>query len=87
MDENFKYGYYQGVIQAADMNDEIGQCFNCNEAGHKWLECPKPRQEGLKHVYKRLQQLNLNYKGDLKRKGVCIPLLGATAPAPAAAKA
>ena len=43
MDKNFKHGYYQGVIQAADMNDEIGRCFNCNEAGHKWLECPKPR--------------------------------------------
>ena len=42
VDENFKHGYYQGVIQAADMNDEIGQCFNCNEAGHKWLDCPKP---------------------------------------------
>ena len=43
VDENFEHGYYQGVIQAADMNDEIGRCFNCNEAGHKWLECPKPR--------------------------------------------
>ena len=87
VDENFKNGYYQGVIQAVDMNDEIGQCFNCNEAGHKWLECPKPRQEGLKHPYERLQQLNLKYKGDLKRKGVRVPLLGATAPAPVAVKA
>ena len=87
MDENFEHGYYQSVIQAADMNDEIGRCFNCNEAGHKWLECPKPWREGLKRAYERLQQLNLNYKGDPKRKGVHVPLLGAMAPAPAAVKA
>ena len=24
VDENFEHGYYQGVIQAADMNDKIG---------------------------------------------------------------
>ena len=86
IDENFEYGYCQGVIQAADMNDNLGRCFNSNEAGHKWLECPKPQWEGLKQAYERLQQLNLNYKGDPKRKGVCISLLGATAPAPVAVK-
>ena len=50
------------------------------------LEWPKPRQEGLKHAYETLQQLNLKYKGDPKRKGVQVPLLGAMAPAPAAVK-
>ena len=43
VDENFEHGYYQGVIQAADMNDKLGWCFNCNEAEHKWLECPQPQ--------------------------------------------
>ena len=42
MDENYKWGYYQGVLQAADMNDDTGRCFNCNETGHRWKQCTKP---------------------------------------------
>ena len=34
--EKYEEAYYQGVIQAMEMNDEMGQCFNCNESGHKW---------------------------------------------------
>ena len=35
VDENFEVGYYQGVIQSADMNDDVGRCYNCNDPGHK----------------------------------------------------
>ena len=48
VDENFEVGYYQGVIQAADMNDDVGRCYNCNDPGHKWRDCTKPLREGLK---------------------------------------
>ena len=41
VDENFEVGYYQGVIQAADMNDDVGRCYNCNDPGHKWRDCTK----------------------------------------------
>ena len=44
IDENFEIGYYQGVIQATD----VGRCYNCNDPGHKWRDCTKPLQEGLK---------------------------------------
>ena len=87
VDENFEVGYYQGVIQAADMNDDVGRCYNCNDPGHKWRDCTKPLREGLKRAYERLQQLQLNYNGDVKKKGVRVPRLGAMAPAPVAAKA
>ena len=87
VDENFEVGYYQGVIQAADMNDDVGRCYNCNDPGHKWRECTKPLHEGLKWAYKRLQQQQLNYKGDVKKKGVHIPQSRATVPAPVAARA
>ena len=40
MDKNFEHGYYQGVIQAVDMNDKIGQCFNCNEADTSGWNAP-----------------------------------------------
>ena len=43
-------------------------------------------QEGLKRAYKRPQQLQLNYNGDVKKKGVCVPRLGVTVPAPVAVK-
>ena len=87
VDENFEVGYYQGVIQAADMNDDVGRCYNCNDPGHKWRDCTKPLREGLKRAYERLQQLQLNYKGDVKKKGVHIPRSGAMVPDPVAAKA
>ena len=87
VDENFEVGYYQGVIQATDMNDDVGRCYNCNDPGHKWRDCTKPLREGLKRAYERLQQLQLNYKGDVKKKGVHVPRSGATVPAPVAVKA
>ena len=87
VDESFEVGYYQGVIQAADMNDDVGRCYNCNDPGHKWRDCTKPLREGLKRAYERLQQLQLNYRGDVKKKGVHVPRSGAMAPAPVAAKA
>ena len=87
VDEGFEVGYYQGVIQAADMNDDVGRCYNCNNPGHKWRDCTKPLREGLKRAYERLQQLQLNYKGDMKKKGVHVPRSGAMAPAPVAVKA
>ena len=34
--EKYEEAYYQGVIQAMEMNEEMGRCFNCNEPGHKW---------------------------------------------------
>ena len=87
VDENYKVGYHQGVIQAADMNDDTSQCYNCNDPGHKWRECTKPLQEGLKRAYQRLQQLQLNSKEDMKRKRVHIPRLVATVSAPVAVTA
>ena len=87
IDENFEVGYYQGVIQAADMNDDVSRCYNCNDPGHKWRECTKPLSEGLKQAYERLQQLQLNYKGDVKKKGVHVPRSGAMVPAPVAVRA
>ena len=87
VDEGFEVGYYQGVIQAADMNDDVGRCYNCNDPGHKWRDCTKPLREGLKRAYERLQQLQLNYKGDVKKQGVHVPRSGPMAPAPAAVKA
>ena len=42
MDENYELGYYQGVLQAADLNDDTGQCFNYNKTGHRWRQCTKP---------------------------------------------
>ena len=87
MDKNYKWGYYQGVLQAADLNNDTSRCFNCNETGHRWKQCSKPLQEGLKCTTKRLQELQLNFKGDVKRKGVRVPQLGAMVPAPVAAKA
>ena len=38
MDENYELGYYQGVLQAADLNDDTDRCFNCKETGHRWKE-------------------------------------------------
>ena len=87
VDENYEVGYYQGVLQAVDLHDDTGRCFNCNGTGHKWKECTKPRRKGLKRAYKRLQQLQLNFKGDVKKKGVHVPQLEAMVPAPAAVKA
>ena len=69
------------------MNDDVGRCYNCNDPGHKWRDCTKPLREGLKRAYERLQQLQLNYKGDVKKKGVHVPRSGAMAPAPVAVKA
>ena len=46
----------------------------------------KPLWDGLKHAYETLQQLQLNSKGDVKRKGVHIPRLLVTVPAPVAVK-
>ena len=43
--------------------------------------------QAAKRAYERLQQLQLNYKGDVKKKGVHVPRSGAMAPAPVAVKA
>ena len=86
VDENYELGYYQGVLQAVDLNDDTGWCFNCHKTGHRWKQCTKPLQQGLKHATERLQQLQLNFKGDVKRKGVCIARLEATVPTPVAVK-
>ena len=51
VDENYEVGYYKGVLQAGDLHDDTGRCFNCNEVGHKWKECTKPQREGLKCTY------------------------------------
>ena len=45
VDENYEVGYYQGVIQATDMNDHVGRCYNCNDPGHKWRDCMKPYEK------------------------------------------
>ena len=87
VDESYKWGYYQGVLQAADMNDDTSWCFNCSKTGHRWKQCTKPLWEGLKHTTGRLQELQLNFKGDVKRMEVHIPWLGAMAPATVAAQA
>ena len=34
-DEENEEAYYQGVIQAVEMKEEMGRCFNCNEPGDK----------------------------------------------------
>ena len=37
--EIYAAGYYQGMLQAAELKEDTGQCFNCNETGHKEREC------------------------------------------------
>ena len=87
VDENFEHGYYQGVIQAAGMNDDLGRCFNCNKARHNWLECPKPRWEGLKRAYEEITATEFKLQRGPEEEGSpCVPLLAATAPAPVAVK-
>ena len=51
VDENYEVGYYKRVLQAGDLHDDTGRCFNCNEVGHKWKECTKPQCKGLKCTY------------------------------------
>ena len=84
-DEKYEEAYYQGVIQAMEMNEEMGRCFNCNEPGHKWRECTKPRKEELRHVYEWMQSLNT--KQDARKKAGHVPRSGTMGPAPVAVKA
>ena len=62
----------------------MGRCFNCNEPGHKWRECTKPRKE-LKCVYEQMQSLNA--KGDARKKAGHVPPSGTTGPVPVVVKA
>ena len=41
-DDKFEDAYLQRVLQAVEMNEDTGWCFNCNEIACK---------EELKHVY------------------------------------
>ena len=54
VDENYELGYYQGVMQAADLNDNTGRCFNCHETRHRWKQCTKPLRDGLKCATEKL---------------------------------
>ena len=51
--------------RADGLEHKTGKCFNCQEVGHYWRECPKPLKEDFKHLQdqpKRRQQ-ELNGKG------------------------
>ena len=57
------------VERADGLERRTGKCFNCQEVGHYWRECPKPLKEDFKHLQdqpKRRQE-ELNGKGALER--------------------
>ena len=51
--------------RADGLERKTGKCFNCQEVGHYWRECPKP----LKEDFKRLQDQPKRRQEELNRKG------------------
>ena len=51
--------------RADGLERKIGKCFNCQEVGHYWRECPKPLKEDFKRLrdQPKRRQKELNGKG------------------------
>ena len=55
--------------RADGLERKTGKCFNCQEVGHYWRECPKPLKEDFKHLrdQPKRRQDELNGKGAPER--------------------
>ena len=66
VDLTFTTDMWAIVAEKADgLEWKTGKCFNYQEVGHYWRECPKPLKEDFKHLRDQLKrrQEELNRKG------------------------
>ena len=66
VDLTFATNMWAIAAERADgLERKTGKCFNCQEVGHYWRECPKP----LKEDFKRLRDQPKRRQEELNGKG------------------